>query len=320
VLTDLGPKITAGAARTRELLLTVDDALGGDELATVAFRGGPMAVTRVDADTAYARVAEVLLSPGRAEALDAQIRQSRTPRVPWWQDVEAAVARSGATTSDGAAARVVAERLLPSAVAYRRGLDRQRQVENKKRRSNARAWIVAHLIGNTRDGLTGRQRTFRAPRWIPTLLWVMIAIGALEPPYLAYAVPHNLPKNPAIMTHAGDFITRITPFIRWASDPLTPFLAQWWSTDPWKTLAAYPAAMIVCLALIRRNRSRWGSRSWLALPGVLAGLILSAGLLLHLLATQFMPVWISLATMGWAALIAPVLALVAARLVAGPAR
>jgi hypothetical protein len=72
--------------------------------------------------------------------------------------------------------------------------------------------------------------------------------------------------------------------------------------------------------LIRRTRDGSAFRSWLALPAVIAGGIFAAGLIMHLLASSGYYVWADIGALGIAAFIAPLLSLLAIRIVAGRAR
>ena len=83
-----------------------------------------------------------------------------------------------------------------------------------------------------------------------------------------------------------------------------------------ESLRRYPVAMILALALIRRTR-RGSARSWLALPATIIGLIFAVGLVMHLLSKDLYAIWATFAALSVVALVAPLVALIAVRIVAG---
>ena len=83
--------------------------------------------------------------------------------------------------------------------------------------------------------------------------------------------------------------------------------------------AAYPVVLILMLAVIRRSQRGSAARSWLALPATIVGVIFAVGLIMHLLSQNLYPIWMTIATLSVAAAIAPIVSLVAVRVIAGRA-
>jgi hypothetical protein len=315
VLSELGPRITAGAAKARDLLLTTQSRLATDSIAVTTF-GGQLAVGEISADEIYAHVAQMLLSAELADAIGRRIRQGRTPRREWWQELASAVRNTSHTTADGAAARVAAEHLLSLATAYRRAEEARRHAAWGQKLRALLARLGAQFVGSS----YGTGRSFTVPNWISAIIFLLIPVAAVEPPYWAYVRPRHIPRNADIMDYANRFIEALAPYTAWTNDLLTPWLQGWFPGQQWKALTAYPVVMIIALALIRRSRRGWRTRGLLGLLGAVVGLIFTAGLVLHLISNEFKPLWVSFATMGWAALLAPAVALIATRILAGPAR
>jgi hypothetical protein len=311
-LRDLGGRIASAAAQTMERLSALGARLADDALAADIFGTEPL-VQPQDVERLYARAAEVLVSPERAERIAATTRRGRMPRAGWWQDIARAVARADHRTADGAAAVCVAAELTDRAQAYRRAEDRRRRTTARQRTAAMFSWIGQQFTRNP----SGRQRMFTAPRWVSRLLLILIPIACFEPVYRGVVYGDHVKLDRGVMKAAHQAMHSMQPYTRWSSDWLTPWLLSHWHTQPWKVYAAYPVVMILALAFIRRTRRGSAARSWLALPASIIGLIFAIGLVMHLLSEDLYAIWAAFAALGAGALLGPLASLVATRIVAG---
>jgi hypothetical protein len=313
-LQDLGDRISSAALQVMSQLDGLGRRLAGDALANVSFGTGPLA-GQDDVDRCYALAAEVLVSAERAGRITDTIRHSRLPRAAWWQDIARAALRADHRTADGSAAICVAAELTSRAQAYRRAEDQQRKTANGQRVRSAFTWVGEQFTRNP----TGRQRVFVTPRWIARLFYVLIPLASLEPVYRGIVDVSSHPLNPRVMTIAARTANATHAYTHWAPDFLTPWLLGHWSTDRWKAYAAYPIVLLIALAVIRRSRGGSAFRSWLALPAVIIGGIFAVGLIAHLLATSAYAIWADIAGLGLAVVFAPLVSLLAIRIVGGRA-
>jgi len=293
----------------------VGQRLAGDPLATLSFGTGPLA-RQGDVDRCYALAAEMLASADRAARVTGALRRGRLPRAGWWQDIARAALRADHRTTDGAASICVAAELSDRAQAYRRAEDQRRKTANGQRARAALTWVGEQFTRNP----TGRQRVFVTPRVIAGLLFVLIPIASLEPVSYGIVYTSSHPLNLKVMTVAAQFRHATRAYTRWAPDFLTPWLTGHWHTDIWKVYAAYPVVLLLALAFVRRSRGGSAVRSWLALPAVIIGTIFAAGLVGHLLNTSGLDLWADVGGLGFAVVVAPLVSLVAIRVVAGRAR
>jgi Protein kinase domain len=311
-LRDLGRRIAGAAAQAMDQLNALGPRLAGDSLAADVF-GTESLVQPRDIERFYARAAEVLVSPERAERIAETIRRGRLPRAGWWQDIAHAATQADHRTADGAAAICVAAELTDRAQAYRRAEDRRRRMTAQQRTTAVFSWIGQQFTRNP----SGRQHVFASPRWIPRLLLFLIPIACFEPVYWGAVYAHQRSLNPSVMKTADQAMQSMQSYTRWSSDWLTPWLLAHWQTQPWKVYAAYPVVMILALAFIRRTRRGSAARSWLALPATIIGLIFAIGLIMHLLSEDLYAIWATFAALSIAAFLAPLASLIAVRIVAG---
>jgi len=312
VLQDLGTRVSGAATRAMDHLDRLGGDLTGDALAA-DIMGLPL-VHQQDLQRFYARAVQLLVSSGHAERVVASVRRRSLPRARWWSETARAASAADPRTAEGVAALIVAEELLNRAAAYRRAEDRQRRLTAWSRIAGAFTWLGEQFTRKP----SGRQRMFAPPRWISMFLLLLIPVATVEPTYWLVAAEQQL--DPDVVSTADRAIAAIAPYTGWVSDWLTPHLTERWPTEQWKAAAAYPVVMLVTLAIIRRTRRRGSAvRSWLALPAAVAGVAFGLGLLMHLVSQNFYILWISTATLGFGVVMAPVLALIAVRIVAGRA-
>jgi Protein kinase domain len=311
-LQDLGGRIASAAAQAMERLSALGPRLATDSLAADIFGTEPL-VQPQDVERFYARAAEILVSPERARRIAETTRRGRMPRAAWWQDIARAVARADHRTADGAAAVCVAAELTDRAQAYRRAEDRRRRTTSRQRAAAMFSWIGQQFTRNP----SGRQRMFTSPRWVSRVLLVLIPLACFEPVYWGVVYGHHMKLDRGVMKAGYHAMHSMRSYARWSSDWLTPWLLAHWHTQLWKIYAAYPLAMILALAFIRRTRRGSAARSWLALPASIIGLIFAIGLVMHLLSEDLYTVWVEFAALGAAALVAPLASLIITRIVAG---
>jgi hypothetical protein len=311
-LRELGGRIVGAATQAMERLSAVGHQLAGDSLAADLFGTEPL-VQPQDIEQFYARAAEVLVSPERAERIAETARRGRLPRAGWWQDIARAAARADHRTADGAAAICVVAELTARAQAYRRAEDRRRRITAQQRTAAMSSWIGQQFTRNP----SGRQRTFAPPRWVPRLLLSLIPIACFEPVYWGAVHAHQMSLDHGVMKTAHQAMRNMRPYTRWSSDWLTPWLFAHWHTQPWEVYAVYPVVMILALAFIRRTRHGSAAFSWLALPATIVGLIFAIGLVMHLLSENLHAIWATFAALSIAALLAPLASLITVRIVAG---
>ncbi len=311
-LRELGGRIAGAATQAMEQLTALGPRLASDPLAADLFGSGPL-VQQQDVNRFYARAAEVLASPERAARIAATIRHGRLPRAAWWQEIARAALRADHRTADGAAAICVAAELTDRAQAYRRAEDRQRRVTARQHTAAVFSWIGQQFTRNP----SGRQRMFAPPPWIPRLLLFLIPLACFEPVYWGVVYAHQMPLAPGVMKTADQVMQGMQSYTGWSSDWLTPWLLGHWNTEPWKVYAAYPAVMLLALAVIRRTRRGSAARSWLALPATIVGMIFAIGFIMHLLSEDLYVFWATFAALNIGALVAPIASLIAVRIIAG---
>ena len=311
-LRDLGGRIAGAAMQAMERLSALGQSLANDPLATDLYGAGQLVQTR-DVNRIYARATEILLSPESAARFSGAARRGRLPRATWWQDIERAAVRADHSTAGGAAALCVAAEMTDRAQAYRRAEDRKRLVTGKQRAASVFRTIGQQFTRNP----TGRQQMFAPPGWIPRLLLILVPVASFEPVYWGVVYTSQMSVNPAALNFANQAMAKMQPFTGWSTDWLTPWLLSHWHTQTWKVYAAYPVVLILTLAVIRRSRRGSAARSWLALPATIVGVIFAVGLMMHLLSQNLYPIWMTIATLSVAAAIAPIVSLVAVRVIAG---
>ena len=311
-LRDLGMRIAGAAAQAMERLTALGPRLASDPLASDVFGSGPP-VGPGDVERLYAQAAEVLVSAERAAGIADTMRRYRLPRAAWWREIGRAAVRADHRTAGGAAALSVAAEMTDRATAYRRAEDRQRRMTARQNIAAAFRKIGEQFTRTPGGG----QHTFAPPRWIPRLLLVIVPLACFDPVYSGVVAAGGRPLNPSVMKAAAQTMQDMRPYTRWASDWLTPWLFAHWNTQSWKVYAAYPAVLILALAVIRRSQRGSPARSWLALPAVVFGLLFTLGLVMHLLSENLYPLWAAFAGLGALALFAPLASLLAVRIVAG---
>ena len=311
-LQNLSRQIPSAAAQTMERLHAVGMNLSGDERALGIFSVQP-ATEPEDVDRLYARAAEILISPERAQRIVETVRHGRLPRAAWWRDIERAALHADHRTADGAAAICVAAELTDRAQAYRRAENAYRKTEVRQRAGSTLSWVREQFTRNP----SGRQRMFAPPIWIPRLLVFLIPLSCLDPVYWGAVSGSSKPADPSILQTGSQVMQSMHGYTRWSADWLTPWLLTHSPAQPWKAYLAYPVVLLLALAFIRRTRRRSAAGSWLALPATIAGLLFAVGLVMHLLNENLSVFWYSLATLKGLIVLAPLASLVAIRIVAG---
>jgi Protein kinase domain len=314
-LYDLGDRISSAARQTMSRLEALSRRLAGDTLASLSVGTGPL-VGQGDVDRCYSLAAEVLVSAERAALITATIRHSRLPRAAWWQDIARAALHADHRTAEGAAALCVAAELTDRAQAYRRAEDQRRRSANGQRVRSAFAWVGQQFTRNP----SGRQRVFVTPRWMARVLYVLIPLASLEPVYRGIVYTSTHPLNQKVMQFAAQAANGTRAYTHWAPDFLTPWLLGHFTAERWKAYAVYPVVLLIALAVIRRSRGGSAFRSWLALPALIIGAVFGLGLIAHLLATSAYSIFADVGGLGVAVVIAPLLSLVAIRILGGRAQ
>jgi serine/threonine protein kinase len=314
ILCDLDSRISAAAAQAMERLSALGPRLVGDQLAADILGSGAL-VGEGDSRRLIARAAQVLLSREQARRLGDAVRRGRLPRALWWQDIARDALRADHRTASGAAAMLVASELIDPAAAYRRAEDRRRQVTTRQRVTSTFSWLGQQFVRKPGSP----RRRFTPPRWLSRVLWLSLLLGTFEPVYWRVVEPQGLPLDPGFMGGAAELMEAINPYTRWSRDWITEWLATEWPAEPWKLFTVYPVIIFIALVFIRRTARGSAATSWLALPATVLGGLAALGLVMHLLGQNFYVVWATIAAIGGVAFVAPVLTLIALRLIGGRA-